>query len=369
MGEIFARRYELLDPIADGGMGSVWRVLDHQDGQVKAAKLLRHSDASSLLRFMREQSTRIHHPHVVTPLSWIGEDDYMLFTMPLVRGGSVATLVGDWGPLPEPWVRAVLEQTLSALAAVHAAGVVHRDVKPANLLLDPTGQAPPHVKLTDFGIAAPLGQPRLTSASYAVGTPGYMAPEQRLGAAPDPRQDLYSAAMVGMEMLLGHPPPFAADERAPGPLAAVLTRALAADPQQRPPTAEAMRAELLAAVSDLWEPGEVEVLDHFADADADADIDRSARAAPTAVLSAGEPAALPVGAQPPTAVLPHAAPPSRPAGAVRAPVWPGSAARPGPADPGARSPSAGRRPSQAMLMLLVLSGAVLLVVSVWLLLA
>lgn len=96
MGEIFARRYELLDPIADGGMGSVWRVRDHQDGDIKAAKLLRQRDASSLLRFMREQSTRIHHPHVVTPLSWVGEDDAVLFTMPLVHRGVESLRVAPW---------------------------------------------------------------------------------------------------------------------------------------------------------------------------------------------------------------------------------------------------------------------------------
>ena len=89
MGEVFAGRYELLDPIAAGGMGTVWRVLDRTAGDVKAAKMLRQTDAAMLLRFVREQSVRIDHAHVVTPQSWAGVDDRMLFTMPLVRGGSV----------------------------------------------------------------------------------------------------------------------------------------------------------------------------------------------------------------------------------------------------------------------------------------
>ena len=100
MGEVFAGRYELLDPVATGGMGTIWRVLDRADGQVKAAKILRQSDAASLLRFVREQSMRIDHTHVVTPLSWAGVDDRVLFTMPLVRGGSVADLLHEHGALP-----------------------------------------------------------------------------------------------------------------------------------------------------------------------------------------------------------------------------------------------------------------------------
>lgn len=248
-------------------MGSVWRVRDHQDGTVKAAKLLRHSDAGSLLRFMREQSTRIHHTHVVTPLSWVGEDDTVLFTMPLVRGGSVATLVGDWGALPEIWVVTILDQVLSALDAVHDAGVVHRDVKSANLLLEPTGRDRPHVRLSDFGIAAAVDQPRLTSSATALGTPGYMPPEQRTGADPDPRQDLYSLATVGLEMLLGHPPPFTTDELPATSLSGLLVEARNPDPDRRPGTAAAFRDALHATLPDAatspWDPVGVEVLDQF----------------------------------------------------------------------------------------------------------
>jgi serine/threonine-protein kinase len=263
VGEIFARRYELLDPIAEGGMGSVWRVRDHQDGEVKAAKLLRQRDAGSLLRFMREQSTRIHHPHVVTPLSWVGEDDAVLFTMPLVRGGSVASLLGDWGALPEAWVATVVDQTLSALEAVHGAGVVHRDVKPANLLLDPTGVGLPHVRLTDFGIATSLDQPRLTLAATTVGTPGYAAPDQHDGADPDPRQDLYAVGTVGLEMLVGHPPPFTTDELPTTPLAGLFLSARNPDPDLRPASATAFRDALRPILPAAWDAAGVEVLDQF----------------------------------------------------------------------------------------------------------
>jgi len=274
MGEVFAGRYELLEPVAEGGMGSVWEVLDRSDDRVKAAKILRQSDAASLLRFVREQSMRIDHDHVVTPQSWAGMDDRVLFTMPLVRGGSVSSLLSDFGPLPLRWVGTLLDQTLNALEAVHAAGIVHRDVKPANLLLEPTGRSRPHLRLTDFGIAAPLDEPRMTRATMSIGTPGYMAPEQWEGADPDPRQDLYAVGVVGLEMLTARRPGATkitvdpAELPEPRPVAqrlvALLERASSDDPAARPATATELRRELLALeLEQLGLEDDVEVFDHF----------------------------------------------------------------------------------------------------------
>lgn len=211
MGEVFAGRYELLDPIATGGMGTVWRVQDRQDGRLKAAKILRQSDAGSLLRFVREQSLRIDHTHVVTPDSWAGLDDRVLFTMPLMHGGSVTDLLAERRTrgtpgLPTRWVALLLDQTLQALEAVHSAGIVHRDLKPGNLLLEPTGGGVPHLRLTDFGIAVPLDEARMTRGAMTIGTPGYMPPEQWMGADPDPRSDLYAVGRVAYEMLTGTRP-------------------------------------------------------------------------------------------------------------------------------------------------------------------
>ncbi|MGW1346323.1 serine/threonine-protein kinase [Kribbella sp. NPDC002412] len=236
--EAFAGRYRLIDLIGTGGMGSVWRAWDLRRSAYVAAKVLGQHDAATLLRFVREQSLRIEHPHVVAPHGWAADDDKVVFAMDLVRGGSVATLLGDHGPLPTSYVAVLLDQLLHGLSAVHAAGVVHRDLKPANLLLDATGKGRPHLRLSDFGIAGLLDEPRMTRHSTILGTPGYIAPEQLAGADPDPRQDLYTVGAVAAELLTGERP--GPDGKLPpveGPLADFIHRSTATDPTHRPTTA------------------------------------------------------------------------------------------------------------------------------------
>lgn len=237
-GAPLAGRYVLVDQIGAGGMGSVWRAWDLRSERFLAAKLLTHTDSSMLLRFVREQSLRIQHPHVVAPSGWAAEDHLVVFTMDLVRGGSVHTLIGDHGALPVSYTMVLLDQTLQALAAVHDAGVVHRDVKPANLLLEATGTGRPHVRLGDFGVAALLDDVRLTMHPGAIGTEGYMAPEQRLGAPPSPQQDLYAAGVVANQMLTGLKPRHQ-QGIAPGPLHDWISWLTAERPEDRPPTAVA----------------------------------------------------------------------------------------------------------------------------------
>jgi serine/threonine-protein kinase len=191
-----------------------------------------------LLRFVREQSVRIQHPHVVAPSGWAAEDNLVVFTMDLVHGGSVQTLLGDHGPLPESYVSVVLDQTLQALEAIHGAGVVHRDIKPANLLLEATGTRRPVVRVGDFGVAALVDEVRLTRFPGAIGTDGYMAPEQVQGAAPDPRQDLYAAGVVAIQMLTGLSPR-QQHGAPPGLLKPLLDAMTSADPELRPPSASA----------------------------------------------------------------------------------------------------------------------------------
>jgi eukaryotic-like serine/threonine-protein kinase len=161
-----------------------------------------------------------------------GCDD--LFTMDLARGGDVERLLARHGPLPDSYVRVVLDQVLEALVAVHAAGLVHRDVKPGNLLLEPTGTGRPWVRLGDFGIAVARGDRRLTRGPGGVGTGGYMPPEQVAGAAPDPRQDVYAAGVVATRLLTARPPGGPAPDT---PLGRLLVSFTHSDPGQRPATA------------------------------------------------------------------------------------------------------------------------------------
>ncbi|MEV5432331.1 protein kinase [Streptomyces sp. NPDC052701] len=268
MGEVFAGRYELVDPIGRGGVGAVWRTWDHRRRRYVAAKVLLQSDAHSLLRFVREQALRIDHPHVLAPTSWAADDDKVLFTMDLVRGGSLVHLVGDYGPLPPAFVCTLLDQLLSGLAAVHAEGVVHRDVKPANVLLEATGTGRPRLRLSDFGIAMRLGEPRLTETNLVVGTPGYLAPEQMMGAEPDFPADLFAVGLVALYLLEGAKPDskalvqhFAehgtpgAPKGVPEPLWQVVASLLQPDPQARFRTATGARKALAAAAELLPEPG------------------------------------------------------------------------------------------------------------------
>ncbi|WP_109029176.1 serine/threonine-protein kinase [Streptomyces rubrogriseus] len=268
MGEVFAGRYELVDPIGRGGVGAVWRAWDHRRRRYVAAKVLQQRDAHSLLRFVREQALRIDHPHVLAPASWAADDDQVLFTMDLVTGGSLVHLVGDYGPLPPELVCTLLDQLLSGLAAVHGEGVVHRDIKPANLLLEATGTGRPRLRLSDFGIAMRLGEPRLTETNLVVGTPGYLAPEQMMGAEPDFPSDLFAVGLVALYLLEGAKPDakvlvqhFAehgtppAPRGIPEPLWQVVATLLQPDPSARFRTATGARKALAAAVELLPEPG------------------------------------------------------------------------------------------------------------------
>jgi serine/threonine-protein kinase len=237
--EAFAGRYELIDLVGTGGMGSVWRAWDRRRDAYVAAKVLGQHDAATLIRFVREQSLRIQHPHVVAPHGWAADDDKVVFAMDLVRGGSVATLLGDHGPLPADYVAVLLDQVLHGLSAVHAAGIVHRDLKPANLLLEATGTGRPQLRISDFGIAGLVDEPRMTRHSTVLGTPGYLAPEQLHGADPDPRQDLYTVGAVAAELLTGVRPGVDGDlpDAEDGPLWDLVHRLTAAAPDDRPGSA------------------------------------------------------------------------------------------------------------------------------------
>ena len=213
----------LLEEIGRGGHGVVHRAVDLRTRRHVAAKVLRGADPEALQRFVREQGHRVEHPHVLAPLGWAAEDDIALLAMELVLGGSVRDLLATRGPLPDEVLAPLLGQLLDALAAVHAEGLVHGDVKPSNLLL--RAGVRPHLLLADFGVAARRHDP-----VGPAGTPAFLPPERLAGAPPDPSQDVYAAGLVARRALAG-----------PAPLLTLCDSMTRPEPERRPPAAEAQR--------------------------------------------------------------------------------------------------------------------------------
>lgn len=233
---VLASRFELREQIGSGGASSVWRAFDRKTGREVAVKQLRAHDAGMLLRFVREQALRFRHPNIAAPSGWAADDDIVVLSMDLVRGGSVETLVRDHGAIPDSFAAVLLQQLLLALAEIHDHGVVHRDIKPANLLLEPTGSARPQLRVADFGIAVVRDEPRLTETRMSIGTPGYLAPDAAQGAEPAPHHDLYAAGVVAKRLVTGmRPSDFPAEH--PSRLWPVLEWLTDPDPQRRPRTA------------------------------------------------------------------------------------------------------------------------------------
>jgi serine/threonine protein kinase len=256
-----------------GGMGVVYRAIDLALDRTVALKLIASSHARDPVyraRFEREcrLAAAIDHPHVVAVLQ-AGERDRRLYlTMRYVEGTDLHTLLDAEGRLDPVRAVALVRQVAAGLDAAHACGLVHRDVKPGNILVGRRGGAE-HAFLTDFGVTMEReGGAHLTATGFAMGTADYMAPEQAQGGAVDKRADIYALgcvlfrALTGvvpydrtseLDKMLAHihePPPsllHAAPELPPR-LAEVLRRALAKDPGARPQTAGALADEALAAI-------------------------------------------------------------------------------------------------------------------------
>ena len=207
-----AANYELEEEIGRGGMGIVYRARDRRLKRDVAVKLLPpelayRSDIRS--RFLREAETaaQLGHPNIV-PIFSVGEDEKVVyFIMAYVQGDNLAKILHNHGPLDPEEARRIIRDVADALAYAHARKVVHRDIKPDNILIDSeTGR----VMVTDFGIAravTELGGSRLTATGMALGTPAYMSPEQAAGDREiDGRSDLYSLGVVGYQMLSGELP-------------------------------------------------------------------------------------------------------------------------------------------------------------------
>ena len=244
--------YRLRAKIGGGAMGEVWKAHHPGLGQEVAVKLGRDGRASERIALEAELLGAVTHPNVVRLLDrGRTEDGVPFYTMELVAGETLEAKVTRDGPLSEGEARSIGRDLCRALAAIHAAGIVHRDVKPANVMLA-TRDGALHATLVDFGVAARRG-PR---TSVAVGSPRFMAPEQRAGAI-DPRADVFSAAAVVFFALAGKSPLDAASEPSvaaigpaletldvPPALRASLATALAVDPEARTPSAAVLRDAL-----------------------------------------------------------------------------------------------------------------------------
>ncbi|HEV8411672.1 MAG TPA: protein kinase [Gemmatimonadaceae bacterium] len=269
-GQRFAVRYEVKEVLGVGGMGMVFKAVDSELGEVIAIKTLRQEllseDANALERFKSEirLARRISHRNVVRTHD-LGEFSGVYFiTMEYVEGTTLKELVRRRGRLPIPATLTVAKQLCRALEVAHEQGVIHRDIKPQNMVVEPDGV----LKVMDFGIARlAKRQSGMTEQGMVVGTPEYMAPEQLMGEEIDARADIYAAGCVIYECLTGHPPlsaenqftlvaklleetpetPISQNSEVPQVLSDLVMRTLSKKAADRPQTAGELH-DLLAAI-------------------------------------------------------------------------------------------------------------------------
>ncbi len=239
--------YRIEGQIGAGGMAVVYRARDERLGRQVALKVLAPSlasDAEFRARFIREwrAATAVEHPHIIPVYTADEADGILYIAMRLVNGGDLSSLVRRAGPLAPGTTAGFISAVASALDAAHAIGLVHRDIKPGNMLLDSASGLPDHVYLSDFGLtkSAESGT-ALTATGSFMGTPDYVAPEQISGARVDGRTDQYALACVAVHLLTGHPPYQRAETMA----------LLWAHMQEAPPSLSARRPELPPAVDQV----------------------------------------------------------------------------------------------------------------------
>ena len=206
-GLTFGGRYELNRRIAIGGMGEVWEATDNVIGRTVAIKILKDEymgDPGFLERFRAEarHAALVNHEGIANVFDYGEEQGSAYIVMELVPGEPLSTIIEREGVIPADRVLGIIAQTATALQAAHDAGLVHRDIKPGNLLITPEGR----VKITDFGIARIADQVPLTATGQVMGTVQYLAPEQASGYSATPSTDIYSLGVVAYECLAGRRP-------------------------------------------------------------------------------------------------------------------------------------------------------------------
>ncbi|MCJ7751017.1 MAG: protein kinase, partial [Armatimonadetes bacterium] len=207
VGQVLNDRYEILEKVGEGGMAIAYRGRDRVLGRVVAIKVMRPelaTDAAFLARFRREAraAAGITHEHIASVYDTGSDGPYHYIVMEYVEGESMRDRLRREGPLPLAEALRIATETAKALEAAHQAGVVHRDIKPGNILLGREGQ----VKVTDFGIARAASAPNQTDTSTMLGSVNYVSPEQARGEAVGPQGDVYSLGATLFEALTGKAP-------------------------------------------------------------------------------------------------------------------------------------------------------------------
>jgi serine/threonine protein kinase len=262
---LLGERYRLVRMIGSGGMGTVWEAEDETLGRPVAVKVLSESLAAgerAVRRFEREAraAARLSGPNIAAVYDFGRSEGRPYIVMELVRGETLADRLAREGPLAPQEAARIAAQVAEALEEAHGAGIVHRDVKPGNVMVTPAGD----VRVMDFGIAAASWAERVTTSGLVLGTPSYLAPEQATSEKTTPASDVYALGAMLYEMVAGRPP-FVAEspvavalahvrekpvpldqvaEGVPPNLAAASMAALAKDPAERPPSAAAFASIL-----------------------------------------------------------------------------------------------------------------------------